>query len=163
MNPVVAYAIEHQAAARGIIVQHSFRGDDVDEIAQMVLYRIWKADPQEIKYPASYWHRCVLRSMAQHVRERDRIRKLQGISLEKNVPDRQISPRDPQDEPERIACERETAYEFWHLLSELATPAEKWAIIHRLRNPGQVQPPNVRVYLCRLKKKYRARRAAAVA
>ena len=152
MNPVLAYAIEHEAEARGIIVGKGFRGGDVDEIAQMVLLKILEGDPQDIKHVRAYWYRCVLNMIAQHLRGVQRALKLEGIRLDRHAPDRQITPRDPREEPERIAIQREELREAW----EIATPAQRRAIVDRLsrNDPASV---NTRVHISRLRRRIRER------
>lgn len=154
MNPVLAYAIEHQAEARGIIVGKGFRGDDVDDIAQMVLLKICAGDPQGIEYVRAYWYRCILNMIGQHLRNVKRALKLEGIRLDRDAPDRQITPRDPREEPERIVCQREELREAW----EIATKAQRRAMIDRLSQNGRGSV-NTRVNICRLKRRIRERAA----
>ena len=59
MNPVLQYAIEHQATARAILISHEVPLDDVDDLCQEALVRILRANPADVRGPATYWKRAL--------------------------------------------------------------------------------------------------------
>ena len=72
MNPVLEYAIEHQAKARAILFSRGISSDDLEDVYQYALMRILSANPRNVKEPAGYWYKTLYSAIADHWRRHSR-------------------------------------------------------------------------------------------
>ena len=140
MNPVLAFAIEHQAEARAIIVGHyGLRGDDVEDVVQEVLVKIWQTNPLDVEEQRAYWRRTVQSAVMAYFRRRAQRRDLY-TRVHNSTRNRYC-----QDPPEETLIQRETLREVW----DAATPSQRRAISARLN--GDQSTPSTRTAITRLK------------
>ena len=146
MNPVLAYAIEHQALAKALLVScHGVAPDGADDVSQDVLLNIWRAAPELVENPRAYWS-ATLRSAAMNYHRR---------SARQPFPS-QYDRADPRQDPEATAIRREALRDIW----AEATPSEQRAIVQILTQPISRIPGKTKVPLCRLRRRLRERAAA---
>jgi DNA-directed RNA polymerase specialized sigma24 family protein len=157
VNPVLAFAIEHQADARAIIgYRYELRKDQIDEVSQDILIRIWRADPQAVINLRGYWQKVVRTAAMGFLRRKARTRLTRQLvsEYEEGVLDAEIS-ADPKQDPFLAATCRESIREAWGE----ATDAERRSIVENLTVPHS-PPIRVRASLSRLRRRLRERAAA---
>lgn len=139
MNPILAFAIEHQAEARAIIVgRYGLRGADVDDIAQQVLVNLCQANPPIVSDPRAYWRSTLANTVMDYFRQRSHQRR-------SALPIRASILADGGQNPEEIIIQRETLHEVW----DTATPSQRRAIDARLS--GEQNSMRIRTAITRLK------------
>ena len=146
MNPVLSYAIEHQAKAKAILCGiHGVPLDDVDDVAQDVLLNIFLATPGKVDRPGGYWLAALHNTAMRHHQRNAR----QPLPVTRDS-------ADPRQDPEATAIRREALRDAW----AAATPAERRAIVQVLTEPIPVIPGKTRIPLCRLRRRLRERAVA---
>ena len=153
MNPVLAYAISRRADARAILHSRGIPVDDLDDICQDVLFRIYRAAPSGTGNMKAYWN-ITLNTVAANYWERCAKRDPTRSGFHwGRIYDVDIA--DDRQDPELIAICRETVREAWRV----AMPCERRAIIQVLTAPMPV-PNWAYVALYRLRRRLRERAVA---
>ena len=146
MNPILAYAIEHQAKARRILAGvYRIPPSDVEELNQQVLVAIWESNPPHDKNPRAYWSITIKTRCYNYFKVISR-KATSPLPLDRS---------DPRQEVERTVLARESLREAWGA----ATPAERRAFIARLGQQRGQYSNSTKVNICRLKRKLRERAA----
>ena len=146
MNPVLAYAIEHQAKARAILVgYYGVAPDDVEDVAQDMLLNILRTAPEDVANVKGYWSAALWSVAANYYRLNARL----PLPV-------QYEHADPRQDPEATVIRRETLRDIW----ADASPAEQRAIVQVTTQPISHLPGKTRVPLCNLRRRLRERAAA---
>lgn len=146
MNPILAYAIEHQAKACRLLA--GFYGvpiDDVADASQEVFIKIMRANPSTVENIQGYWS-VTIRSVA-YTYHRRRLHSPNPLETDKS---------DPAQDPQAIACQRETIREIW----AAALPHERRGIIAKLTQRHGPLSDTTKAGVSRLKRRLRERAAA---
>ena len=146
MNPIVAYAIEHQEYAKGVLVNKGVPFDDVEDVVQDALVRVLRARPRHADNPHSYWMRVVINTALSYWRWR---RYCEHLPLD-------FDKVDPHQNLESIVGPRETIREAW----DAARPFERRAIIDKLTRRSGSFPSKTKSAISTLRR--RLREGAAV-
>ena len=144
LNPILAYAIEHQADAKWLLMSKGLPLDDVEDVVQDALVKLLRADPPHADNPKSYWTITVMSAAHTYWR---RQRKLLPLDFDK---------ADPRQELESIIGPRETIREVW----EAAKPFQRRAIIDKLTRRSGPLPGRTKSAISGLRR--RLREGAAV-
>jgi DNA-directed RNA polymerase specialized sigma24 family protein len=144
LHPILAYAIEHQAKARAILLgSYRIPYDDIEDVCQDLLVNLLGAKPSHFTNPYGYWAKTLTNTALAYWRRSKRIPPL-GYDR----PDR-------RQDPEAAACAREEINEAWGI----ATPSERRAIVSKLTYRGSCMPLATRVRISVLKRRLRERAA----
>lgn len=134
MNPVLAYAIEHQGDAKGLLVSKGVPLDDVEDVVQDALIKLLRADPPHADNPKGYWTLTVITTARTYWRRRRELRlDFDRVDLRQDL--------------ESSVSQRETIREAW----EGARPFERRAIVEMLTQNGRPLSSKTKTAMCKLR------------
>ena len=138
MNPVLAFAIEHQAVAKGGLRSKGIPIDDVEDVVQDALVKLLRADPPHAENPPAYWMLTVMSAARTYWRRRRELRlDFDRVDLRQDL--------------ETITYQREAIRKTW----EAARPSERRAIVELLTQNGQPLSPRTKTAMCKLRRRLR--------
>ncbi len=144
MNPVLAYAIEHQADVKWLLLSKGIPQDDVEDVVQDALIKLLRADPSHADNPKSYWTMTVMSAAHNYWR-----RRRDSLPLD-------FDRADSRQNPEMTVSQRETIREAW----SAASPYQQRAIVEMLTRNGKPLSSKTKTAMCKLRR--RLREGAAV-
>jgi len=153
MNTVLQFAINNQRKAERLLAAiYGIPRDDLDDLGQIVLLRIFRADPRDCKYLHQYWM-ITVRSVAWQW-WRDRRRRQPPVHLDESIEGDWLA--DPAQDPVQT---QETREEIQAALSQ-ANERERVALARLLGSPEPLSGGD-RVAIHRFRRRRRLRGATA--
>lgn len=151
MNPVIKYAIDHQEAARPMLISHGIPSHDCDDVFQSAVVRVLITNPRIRKGTATYWYKALRSAASQYWRRCSRL----PFSFSYIGGDSELT-RDREDPRQDLGHQIDVSETLRQAgdIFRAATPKVRGAMTAHLR--GERMDNAQRQYLHRLRKRLRA-------